>query len=234
MAGTRVKICGVTTPEVAEVAAEAGADAVGLVFAPASPRAIHTRAARDVTGGLPSSVDRVGLFVDAAEADVRAAVEHVPLTMVQLHGRWEEATLKRLAPVRICRALRFEPETAVERLREGERLATRSPHVVSVLWDTPDPERAGGTGRRFDWTALRDVLAEVRPTLPVVLAGGLHPDNVAEAVRVVRPAGVDVSSGVETRRGVKDPEKVRAFCEAARSAEPGRDDHTTMGPTWKR
>jgi phosphoribosylanthranilate isomerase len=207
-----VKICGITTTEDARVAVEAGADALGFVFWPMSPRRIDPQKAAALARELPPFVLRVGVFVDMPRDEMARIADTVGLDLLQLHG--DEAP----------EALASLPRRAVKAVRVGKGFsqeeALRYAGVASgLLVDTRLPgetQLPGGTGQVFDWTLVKG-LAERVPFL--VLAGGLGPANVAEAVRAVRPHAVDVSSGVEALPGRKDPAKVRAFVEAARSAE---------------
>lgn len=217
---TRIKICGVRTPDIAEAAADAGADAIGLVFAPRSPRFITADEARAVIHAAGPFVEPVGLFVDPA-AEACAAAAGLPLAMLQLHGPFEPTDLASLDRFRLLKPIAFEsPERFAAAVEPWRDVYARTGQPAALLVDTPDPTGVGGgTGRRFDWSALRAAIDAARPPMPLVLAGGLTPDNVAEAVRTVQPRAVDVSSGVERRRGEKDPAMIRAFCDAVRAAD---------------
>ncbi len=217
-----IKICGVRDPETAAAAAEAGADAVGMVFVPDTPRCVDdASAARRIAEAVPDGVEVVGLFVDASAAHIRSIVDEVGLTMVQLHGSETPAQARQLAPTRVMKALPFDAEGlpgAMTLWAEG------SENLEAVIVDAPAPRAAGrqtgGHGQPFDWDAMSEALRDrVHARRPhVVLAGGLTPENVVEAIATVRPWGVDVSSGVEAEHGVKDVEKIRAFCRAVRGA----------------
>jgi phosphoribosylanthranilate isomerase len=212
-----VKVCGITSLEDAQRAVTLGADAIGFVFWPESPRAIGVDTARSISRQLPPFVATVGVFVNQACADVLEVARAVPLTVVQFHG--DEADDEVVSfPWRVLRAVSIGAETSPARL-------TRLPHSVTVLLDAHDPRLRGGTGRVIDWSAAAQVAADRR----VVLAGGLRPENVGEAVARVRPWGVDVSSGVETAPGVKDPLKLRAFFEAIERAEPAAPSAVNIG-----
>jgi indole-3-glycerol phosphate synthase/phosphoribosylanthranilate isomerase len=205
-----VKICGITSVEDGLVAAQAGADAVGFVFWPGSPRRVDLAAARRIARALPPFVLRVGVFVDAPRPEMARAVEEVGLDLLQLHGREAPESLADL-PRRAIKAVGvgrdFEPEEALR--YEGR--------AAGILLDTRgDGGRPGGTGQTFDWTRVRAVREKASF---LMLAGGLNPANVHLALTAVRPDGVDVSSGVEAAPGRKDPEKVRAFVAAVREAE---------------
>jgi phosphoribosylanthranilate isomerase len=202
---TRIKICGITRVEDALCAAREGADAIGLVFAPESPRCISIEQARTIVASLPPFVSRVGLFVNAAPDTVRAALEGGAVDLLQFHG--EEAPAYCAAFARpYIKAIRMRP--GLEARAEAAKYADAS----GILLDAFDAAARGGTGTRFDWTRVpRDI------GKPLILAGGLSAENVAEAVRIVRPFAVDVSSGVEASKGIKDQAKIRAFIQAVRS-----------------
>ncbi|MBD3651789.1 MAG: phosphoribosylanthranilate isomerase [Alcanivorax sp.] len=209
----RVKICGITRPDDGRHAARAGADAIGLVFYPPSPRYVSPRKAADIVAALPPFVTTVGLFVDAPPEQIAALLEQVPLDMLQFHG--DESPEYCAAFQRPwIKALRMRD--GVDPRAEADRYGAAG--ARGLLVDSYVPGVPGGTGERFDWDRL-----PADPSLPLVLAGGLDPANVAEAVRRVRPWAVDVSGGVEVlgvdgRRqgGIKDPGAVSAFIRAAR------------------
>jgi phosphoribosylanthranilate isomerase len=200
----QVKICGITSVADGLAAARAGADAVGLVFWPGSPRRVDRGLARQIARALPPFVLRVGVFVDASPEELRETADEVGLDLLQLHGAeppeaFSGLTRRALKAVRVGAG--FDPEEAL-------RYAGRAD---GVLLDTKVAERPGGTGKAFDWSAVR----RVRDGVPfLVLAGGLTPWNVRAAVEAVRPDVVDVSTGVESAPGRKDPEKIRAFVTA--------------------
>lgn len=203
-----VKICGVTSPEDARAAVDAGAAAIGLVFWSRSPRAVDLLAARRIAASLPPFVLRVGVFVDESPDAIARISDGVGLDLVQLHGGEPPEALATL-PRRALKAVRvgsgFRPEDVLR----------YAGHAAGLLLDSGDAALPGGTGRPFDWS----VVAGLRERLGfVVLAGGLTPDNVATAIRAVRPDAVDVSSGVEAAPGRKDPAKMRAFVAAVRGA----------------
>lgn len=204
----RVKICGVTRVEDALLAAELGAAAIGFIFWPGSPRYVDPADARVVAQALPPFVTAVGVFADQPVDDLRRVVETVKLGAVQLHGRESVADFDSLG----CMLIKA---VAVRRGAAPSDLSDIPAHIT-VLLDAHDPERLGGTGRTIDWA----VAAGVAATRPVILSGGLRPENVAEAIRAVRPAAVDVASGVEREPGVKDATKLKAFFKAI-AATPG-------------
>jgi indole-3-glycerol phosphate synthase/phosphoribosylanthranilate isomerase len=204
-----VKVCGITSLEDARTVVAAGADAVGFVFWPNSPRAVDAATARSIAAALPPFVLRVGVFVDAPVEEMRRVADLVGLDMVQLHGSEPPAAVAQ-APRRAVKAVRvgpgFRPEDALR--YDGA--------AAGLLLDTraEGDERPGGTGARFDWSQALPVR---EGTSFLVLAGGLTPENVGEAIAAVRPDAVDVSTGVESAPGRKDPAKVRAFVDAVRS-----------------
>ena len=196
---TRVKICGITRVEDALAAAEAGADAIGLVFVETSPRCVSAERARAITAALPPFITVVGLFVDAPAARVREVLGQVPLDLLQFHGRESPEDCQQYGYPYI-RAVRMAPGADLS--AEARRYA----QAAGLLLDAYDPQLAGGTGATFDWARVpRDL------NKPVILAGGLTPENVGRAIQAVRPYAVDVSSGVEQSKGIKDAAKIAAF-----------------------
>lgn len=196
----RTKICGITLVEDGLAAATAGCDAVGLNFVPASPRCLSVETARDIAEALPPLVARVGVFVDAAPADVERVLEAVPLDLLQFNGH-EDAVSCAGFGLPYLKAVGVRAGFCMEALEEAH------PTARGFLLDAFDPVARGGTGRTFDWA-----LWPTSARRPLLLAGGLTPDNVGDAIRRLHPYGVDVSSGVEGRvRGVKSETKVRAF-----------------------
>lgn len=213
MARTRIKICGVRDVETALVAAECGADAVGLVFAPNSRRRLDPDEAWAVATVLPPFVTRVALFVDAPLEVCFEALERCPCDVVQWHGR-ESPDAARESGLRIIKALRFNPATIESEFATWQSVS----EVEALLIDGG----AGGEGTSLDWRALARVQ---EPCVhPIILAGGLTPENVGEAISIVRPWAVDVSSGVEREPGVKDEALIAAFCESVRRADAGLSD----------
>jgi phosphoribosylanthranilate isomerase len=202
-----VKICGITSIEDGRAAADAGADAVGFVFWPKSPRAVDAATARRIGEALPSSLVRVGVFVDAGRDTLLTTADEARLDVLQLHGSEEPESIAGLSRPS-WKALRVDAGFAAERVFRYAGLA--SGIILDAAGVAP-----GGTGRTFDWSAA----VEARPHVPfLILAGGLDPDNVASAVGLVHPDGVDVSSGVESAPGRKDHAKVREFVARVRSA----------------
>jgi len=202
---TRVKICGITTAADAVLAAELGATAIGLVFWPRSPRAVDVARARDIVASVPLHVTAIGVFVDQPLDDVQRIAESVPLGAIQLHGAETPAYARALLQP-VIRAL---PVTGAF----DTAALDAWPAEITVLLDAHDPIRRGGTGRTIDW----GVASHVARQRPVFLSGGLNPDNIADAIRCVRPYGVDLSSGVEASPGVKDPDRLRALFNALES-----------------
>jgi phosphoribosylanthranilate isomerase len=216
-----IKICGNTSLEDARLAVKAGADAVGFVFAP-SPRQVTVPEVASIVTHLASPIEKIGVFVDAPLEEVYEAVRLCGLTGVQLHsaaGPEMPAKLhQRLGPdLRVLRVLHFDAE-AVERIIAEIAQHERDPHVDAVLVDSRTATAVGGTGVTFNWAAARTVFSPDSKAFKRIVAGGLNPANVAEAIAVLRPSGVDVVSGVEAAPGRKDPFKVRAFVERARAA----------------
>jgi phosphoribosylanthranilate isomerase len=217
-----IKICGNTSLEDALVAVEAGADALGFVFAP-SPRRVTAAQAAELVRQLPTEIEKIGVFVDAGLEEICSTVRACGLTGVQLH--WETAPelaaklRERLGPsLRILCVAHFEDgagRTIAERIGEH----ARNPHVDAVLLDSRTAAAVGGTGVAFDWDEARRTVFAGTGNLRLIAAGGLNPENVAEAIAALRPWGVDVVSGVEAAPGRKDAEKVRAFVSRARGAD---------------
>jgi len=214
---TWVKICGITNLEDALVAVEAGADAVGFVFHEKSPRKVDVETVRAIVAELPERVEKVGVFVEQNSNEIRGIVERAGLSVVQLHsanglvdvGSWRIDGIKSVVAI------------ASEHLLEGEVVIAGNfaSDLYALLVDSRSKEMPGGTGRRFDWQEARTAIRELSEVAPVAVAGGLNHENVAEAIGVLKPWGVDVASGVEARPGKKDPEKVRAFVKAVREAD---------------
>jgi phosphoribosylanthranilate isomerase len=202
---TRIKICGITRTEDARVAARAGADAIGLVFYPPSPRYLSTERAVEIRDALPPFVQTVALFVNADAAQVAQVLQRVRPAMLQFHGEeTPEFCAQFGAP--FVKACRVKPGVdALEYLRPYSRAA-------AWLFDSYVPEY-GGVGESFDWSLIPAT------EKPVILSGGLSPANVAAAIRRMRPWGVDVSSGVESAKGVKDAGKIAAFIAEVRNAD---------------
>jgi phosphoribosylanthranilate isomerase len=207
-----------TRPEWARVAAEAGADAVGLIFAD-SPRRIGPEEAAGIVDVLPPWVAPVGVFVDTPSAEVQRLADRLRLAAVQLHGDEPPEAPAALGSVKVIKAVGVATETdldAARRWRDAAEAAGRLPDAWLVDARVPDG-RKGGTGQTADWVLAARM--QDAGFSPLVLAGGLGPENVAEAVRAVRPWGVDSSSGTEAAPGEKSAEKIRAFVRAVREAD---------------
>ena len=204
-----VKICGITRFEDAVLAARLGAVCVGFVFWPQSPRFVEPAAAADILAALPPHVAGVGVFVNQAVEEVNAIADRVGLGAVQLHGEEPVAACAQCTR-RVIKAVRLSAGGTADTVDTVWAGAT-------VLLDAFDPERWGGTGRPIDWTLAAQIARRRR----TILSGGLRAENVREAVRQVAPYGLDVSSGVELRPGIKAPERMRAFFEAVTAAAAG-------------
>ena len=196
---TKIKICGFTNADNAREAAFAGVDAIGLVFYEKSPRNVDINSAREIVAALPPFVNRVGLFVNANPSFIDEVLCEVPLDTLQFHGD-EEAIDCTQYQMPFIKSVRVSLDTNVAQIADDFSQAS------GLLLDSYNSHTYGGTGEVFDWS-----LACVEIQLPVILAGGLNSDNVAEAIKQVRPYAVDASSGVESEPGVKDVDKIRAF-----------------------
>lgn len=210
-----IKICGLMTPEALDVALESGADLVGFVFFPPSPRNIGWEVARTLGPRVKGRAGKVALTVNATDDKLRAVIEALAPDMLQLHGN---ETPERVGVVRskfglpVMKALPIAERGDLSPIRSYAQVADR------ILFDARPPQEAtrpGGLGKAFDWTLLKGIKVGV----PFMLSGGLDANNVAEAISITRAPGVDVSSGVERAPGVKDPDKIRAFIRAARSSD---------------
>jgi len=196
----RIKICGITNIEDALLAAALGAQALGFIFHPQSPRRVAPEAAREIIRQLPPLILSVGVFVDEEAATVQDLAARLGLDWVQLHGA-ESPEYCRSLGRRVLKGFRIRDEDSLKVLQ-----AYRGA-VQAFLLDTYKPGQTGGTGETFDWHLAR----QARQYGPVVLAGGLTPENVARAIEIAQPQAVDVASGVEAASGKKDPEKLKAF-----------------------
>lgn len=198
----RIKICGITRNEDARAAVAAGADALGFVFYRPSPRFVEPATAAAIVRSLPPFVSSVGLFVNPAAADVRAVLAAVPLTLLQFHGEETDAFCAQFG-------LPWLKALAVKPARDVWAEIANHPRASGILLDAWHPDLKGGTGQTFEWARFpRDA------GRPLILAGGLTPDNVAQAIAVTHPYAVDVSGGVETAKGIKDAALIKAFVDA--------------------
>jgi phosphoribosylanthranilate isomerase len=230
---TWVKICGITNLEDALVAVEAGADALGFVFHANSPRKIEPKQARAIREAMPEHIERVGVFVNSAESEMDAVAQEADLTAWQLHkdlsrsllgdAMREGGWLSIQGPSSRGRNLYVSLPADLLIDDEGYRgfgWAKGLEKSISALFiDSGRGDMPGGTGKTFDWVQLQRTVLCLTMNFNVVVAGGLTPDNVSEAMRILHPWGVDVSSGVEARPGKKDPVEVRAFVKAVRAAD---------------
>jgi phosphoribosylanthranilate isomerase len=216
----QTKICGITTVEDALVAARAGADAIGLNFFAHSPRYVAAETAESIIRALPGGLSKVGLFVDTPADEICRLFDRLRLDLIQLHGEQPPEFVAQLAPRPVMRAFRVGPEK-VEPVAEYLQRCRELEHELElVLLDSLVAGAFGGTGRLLSWSVAQAYRCELG-AVPLVLAGGLTPENVAAAIRAVGPAAVDVASGVESRPGRKDPARVEAFVAAARLAFQG-------------
>ena len=203
----QIKICGITNIEDAQAAAGAGADALGFIFHPASPRCVTPARAQAIIASLPPALCTVGVFVNLPAAEVLQIAEMCGLDFIQLHGSESREYCRRFPRERLIKALSFRSE---------EEFAAAADYPVrAFLVDARDPVRFGGTGRTCDWNLASRFAARH----PLVLAGGLNAENLDKAMEAVRPLAVDISSGVEVSPGRKAPGRVRHFVEAVRAAQ---------------
>jgi len=206
MSAVRSKICGITRIEDALAAVEAGADAIGFVFYPKSPRAVTVQQARAIIAALPPFISTVGLFVNASRCELNETLDAVPLDLLQFHG---DETPEQ------CEGY-HRPFIKALRVQAGDDIAASCrlySNASGILLDTFVSGVPGGTGETFDWALIPDGLEK-----PIILAGGLTSANVAQAIAQVRPYAVDVSGGVEKSKGIKDHDKIRAFMSAVHGA----------------
>ncbi len=214
MHNTRIKICGIRQPDHAQCAIDAGANYIGLVFAEGSPRQLNIPDARNLIAEIckaSTSVEPVALFANQPLEFIREVLDNADFRIVQLHGDEDRAFVESLDNIQVFKAVPFDPEKI-------DAWRNPPPNVSALLIDAPTRpgELTGGSGQTFDWDALANLDKTALP--PIILAGGLTPDNVAQAIATARPFAVDVSSGVESSKGVKSLELIRAFCDAVHSA----------------
>ena len=207
----RVKVCGITNLKDALLSIEAGADALGFIIYPGSKRFIKAKEVRRITSSLPPFVSKVGVFVNEDPRDVLEILSYAHLDLAQLHGEESPEDCEYVGAHRVIKVFRLKSEEEVEKIEPyvGK--------VRAILLDTYDTKVYGGTGKPFDWRIALKV-KERFPGLPLILSGGLNPENVSEAVKTVSPFAVDVCSGVEREPGVKEPEKVMEFVKRAKCA----------------
>ena len=195
----RVKICGITRPGDGLKAVRLGADAIGLNFYEPSPRYVDLSAAQAIASVLPAGISRVGVFVNACPEQISTAINVVGLDLLQFHGDEARRDCEKFDKPYV-KAVSVRPETDVEAAIDAY------PSASGILLDTWQAKLRGGSGVSFDWSLASDIAG-----IPIILAGGLRPDNVARAIRQVRPYAVDVSGGVESAKGIKDSSKMAAF-----------------------
>jgi phosphoribosylanthranilate isomerase len=199
MQRTRIKICGITRPEDAKAVVDAGADAIGLVFYPPSPRAVSIQQAQEVVADVPAFVTVTALFVNPSVEEVQSVLDGVRIDLIQFHGDEDDDFCRQFGHPYI-KALR------VRQASDVVALCLRFPSALAVLLDSYKPGVPGGTGETFDWSLVPET-----PPKPIILAGGLDPENVNHAIDVVHPYAVDVSGGVEAAKGIKDHGKITEF-----------------------
>jgi len=222
-----IKICGITSLEDAKVAVEAEADAVGFVFA-ASPRRVTPETVREITRALPFNVEKIGVFVDSSMDEIVATFETAGLTGVQLHGEYSPGHLLQLRmrmkekflPVRVVYVVPYDRDAVgfASHLQSLAGLPDIDDGPSVVLVDTRVGDKVGGTGIPFDWAAAQGAFHQHAANLRLIAAGGLHPENVRQAILTMKPWGVDVSSGVESVPGRKDHQRVKQFIRVSRAA----------------
>jgi phosphoribosylanthranilate isomerase len=200
----KVKVCGMTSLKDALVAVEEGADAVGFIFYKKSPRSVTMKIVREIVLELPPFVDTVGVFVDESAVQINKIADYCNLDIIQLHGDESPTFCKRIRR-KVIKAFRVKDMQSVKKISSFQ--------VSGFLLDTFSENLHGGTGKVFDW----NLVLPAKKFGPVIMAGGLTPNNVQQAVRQVRPYGVDVCSGVESEPGIKDHKKVRAFLKNAKA-----------------
>jgi len=211
MSRIRIKMCGVTRLADAQAAVDAGIDALGFIFHPKSQRNIVPEEARQIIDQLPPFIDTVGVFVNKKRREVEEIIDYCRLAYAQLHGQESPKYCERLvrfaAPCQVLKAFRVSPGL------RAEDISPYDEHVRGYLLDTFHKDMAGGTGKTFDWNQVK----KLRLRRPLLLAGGLNPDNILDALARVRPYGVDVNSGVEISPGIKDHDRIRTLVSRVRS-----------------
>lgn len=221
MRKTRVKICGITNADDARLAAEAGADAIGVIFHPPAARGVSLVIAEEIVTALPPFVTSVGLFLDTPADGILSVVRHLGLGCIQLHGHETPSQVKELAPYPVIKAIHVMPGKLREALEPWQEAATGLPNLKGLVLETGWGAVKGGTGIENDWDQISVVQSDggLEGLPPIVLAGGLNASNVAGVVEMLRPWGVDVSSGVEEVKGHKSRDRVKAFMRAVRLAD---------------
>ena len=230
-----IKICGITSLEDAKAAVDAEADAIGFVFA-ASPRRVTPEIVREITGALPFNLEKIGIFVDSSLDEIVTTFETAGLTGVQLHGEYSPGHLTQVRmrmkenflPVRVVHVVPYDGDVAsfARRLQSLAAMPDTDDGPSAVLVDTRVGNKVGGTGIPFDWSTAQAAFRQHAANLRLIAAGGLQPENVRQAIRTLRPWGVDVSSGVESAPGRKDHQRVKQFVRVSRAAAVGFADAT--------
>ncbi len=219
-ARTWVKICATTNLHDAQISLAAGADALGFIFAP-STRRIEVETAARIVATLPAEIDKVGVFVNETPARIATIVEQVGLTGIQLHGDEPADQMEQyrqaVGQCKIIKTLQARELLSSPDIFDGYQQSRQS--IDAFLLDAGSPSQRGGTGQTFDWIAAAPIVAKVRAHMPVIVAGGLSPENVAEAIRLFAPWGVDVVSSVERETGKKDEVRLYDFVGAVRQAQ---------------
>lgn len=224
---TWVKICGITNLEDAQLALDAGADALGFVFYEKSPRYVTPDKAGDIADKLPANLEKFGVFVDHASQQMTEIVQKVGLTAVQLHISSQDVRVGQQNALlngvsdgnRSKKFLALSAEFLLNGETQKQIEFLRAQAVDGLFLDSGTAETPGGTGKAFRWAEAAPMVEKLRGSIKIVVAGGLNPGNVGDAIRILKPWGVDVSSGVETRPGKKDPKKVQAFIAAVKQRE---------------
>ena len=214
---TRIKLCGLSRPQDVQAAATAGADAIGLVFYPPSPRHVSAQQAASLLAELPPFISSVGLFVNASLDEIKQTLRIAPLSMLQFHGDETPAQCAQAAETvarPFLRAIRIRPDTTTQDLLESAQLYRASSLLFAGLLLDTWSDAYGGTGKVFDWSLIPEEIAH-----QAVLSGGLNVQNVTDAVRSLRPLAVDVSSGIESSKGIKDAALMHAFVNAVRAGD---------------
>ncbi len=213
----RAKICGITRVQDAQAAVDAGADAIGLVFFPPSPRYVEIEQAKTLVAHIPAYVQVVGLFVDASLQDIETVLKHVALDVIQFHGNESPEQCQAIATSlhrRWYKAIQVKADMDV--IAEIKRY--QQVGASAVLLDAWHPELKGGTGQVFDWSKFPKL------DIPLILAGGLTPDNIEQAIEVTHPYAVDVSGGVEAAKGIKDPQLIQKFMQGVQGGSTKSSD----------
>ena len=214
---TRIKLCGLSRPQDVQAAATAGADAIGLVFYPPSPRHVSAQQAASLLAELPPFISSVGLFVNASLDEIKQTLRIAPLSMLQFHGDETPAQCAQAAETvarPFLRAIRIRPDTTTQDLLESAQSYRASSSLFAGLLLDTWSDAYGGTGKVFDWSLIPEEIAH-----QAVLSGGLNVQNVTDAVRSLRPLAVDVSSGIESSKGIKDAALMHAFVNAVRAGD---------------